>query len=87
MNFHNQIQNHTENLERKQSMAQATVTPQDQQAEYFSLLSGHTIPAVGLGTWKSGSKAGESVFTAIVEVLHAYNCSFRHVTNLTYKVL
>ena len=52
-------------------MTQATVTPQDQQAEYFSLLSGHTIPAVGLGTWKSGSKAGESVFTAIAEVLHA----------------
>uniref|UniRef100_A0A2N9G9I5 NADP-dependent oxidoreductase domain-containing protein n=1 Tax=Fagus sylvatica TaxID=28930 RepID=A0A2N9G9I5_FAGSY len=50
-------------------MAQATfTTPQDQQAESFTLLSGHTIPAVGLGTWKSGSKASESVFTAIVEV-------------------
>ncbi|KAK4582288.1 hypothetical protein RGQ29_025460 [Quercus rubra] len=54
-------------------MAQATVTPQDQQAEYFSLLSGHTIPAVGLGTWKSGSKAGESVFTAIAEA------GYRHI--------
>ncbi|XP_030928097.1 aldose reductase [Quercus lobata] len=54
-------------------MAQATVTPQDQQAEYFSLLSGHTIPAVGFGTWKSGSKAGESVFTAIVEA------GYRHI--------
>ncbi|KAF3953180.1 hypothetical protein CMV_021352 [Castanea mollissima] len=54
-------------------MAQATVTPQDQQAEYCTLLSGHTIPAVGLGTWKSGSKAGESVFTAIVEA------GYRHI--------
>ncbi|GMY25610.1 aldose reductase isoform X2 [Fagus crenata] len=55
-------------------MAQATfTTPQDQQAESFTLLSGHTIPAVGLGTWKSGSKASESVFTAIVEA------GYRHI--------
>lgn len=69
-------------------MAQATVTVQDQQAEYFTLLSGHTIRAVGLGTRKSGSKAGESVFTAIVEVL-AYcipTIVLLGMSLLTYKV-
>ncbi|KAE8099100.1 hypothetical protein FH972_017108 [Carpinus fangiana] len=47
---------------------QAMFAPQDQEAESFRLLSGHTIPAVGLGTWKSGSKASDSVFTALVKV-------------------
>lgn len=51
-------------------MAQAAMTPQDQDAErYVTLVSGHRIPAVGLGTWRSGSRADDSVFTAIVEVL------------------
>ncbi|OVA07824.1 Aldo/keto reductase [Macleaya cordata] len=55
-------------------MAQATFTPQDlKKMESFMLLSGHTIPAVGLGTWKSGSQAPDSVFTAIVEA------GYRHV--------
>ncbi|XP_027353339.1 aldose reductase [Abrus precatorius] len=39
----------------------------------FTLLSGHSIPAVGLGTWKSGSEATNSVFTAIVEA------GYRHI--------
>lgn len=50
-------------------MAQATFKPLDQKAVTFELLSGHTIPAVGLGTWQTGSEASDSVFTAIVEVL------------------
>lgn len=51
-------------------MAQATsFRPQDDEdIQSFVLLSGHTIPAVGLRTWRSGSKAINSVFTAIVEV-------------------
>ncbi|XWS55466.1 hypothetical protein CRYUN_Cryun09bG0002500 [Craigia yunnanensis] len=39
----------------------------------FRLLSGHTIPADGLGTWRSGSQAVNSVFTAIVEA------GYRHI--------
>jgi hypothetical protein len=39
-------------------------------AEYFTLLSGHQIPAVGLGTWRSGSDARKAVFAAIVLVIH-----------------
>ncbi|CAL5351575.1 unnamed protein product [Camellia sinensis] len=54
-------------------MAQATITPQEEREEKFRLLSGHTIPAVGLGTWRSGSQATNSVFTAIVEA------GYRHV--------
>ena len=50
-------------------MAQA-VKPQEPKAQSFTLLSGHTIPAVGLGTWKSGSQATDSVFSAIVEVIY-----------------
>ncbi|ESQ40047.1 hypothetical protein EUTSA_v10016020mg [Eutrema salsugineum] len=48
-------------------MAHATFTPEGQQTESFRLLSGHKIPAVGLGTWRSGSHATHSVFTALVE--------------------
>ncbi|XP_021765906.1 aldose reductase-like [Chenopodium quinoa] len=48
-------------------MAQATFTAHDQEMEYFPLVSGHKIPAVGLGTWKSASQARSSVFTAIAE--------------------
>ncbi|KAL2509939.1 NAD(P)-linked oxidoreductase superfamily protein [Forsythia ovata] len=53
-------------------MAQATFTPHDEKVVGFRLLSGHTIPAVGLGTWKSGSPR-DSVFTAIVEVINSSN--------------
>ncbi|XP_073114551.1 aldose reductase isoform X3 [Elaeis guineensis] len=51
-------------------MAQIHQLPAQGRADhqYFKLLSGHTIPAVGLGTWKSGSKASEAVSTAIIEV-------------------
>ncbi|RZB52955.1 Aldose reductase isoform B [Glycine soja] len=51
-------------------MAQV-VKPHEPKTQSFKLLSGHTIPAVGLGTWKSGSQAANSVITAIVEVGHA----------------
>ncbi|XAR68757.1 Aldehyde reductase [Bertholletia excelsa] len=54
-------------------MAQATFTPEGEQVQKFRLLSGHTIPAVGLDTWRSGSQARDSVFTAIVEA------GYRHV--------
>ncbi|KAH7844031.1 hypothetical protein Vadar_023518 [Vaccinium darrowii] len=62
-------------------MAQAKLTrsPQgdcngDEQGEQkLRLLSGHTMPAVGLGTWRSSSQATNSVFTAIVEA------GYRHV--------
>lgn len=48
-------------------MAHATFNPHGDQIEFFRLLSGHKIPAIGLGTWRSGSRASDSVFTAIVE--------------------
>jgi len=59
-------------------MAQV-VKPHEPKTQSFTLLSGHTIPAVGLGTWKSGSQAVNSVFTAIVDVIplhcfHFYVC-------------
>lgn len=55
-------------------MAQAVMTPQVQDSErYFTLVSGHRIPAVGLGTWRSASRAHDSVFTAIVEA------GYRHI--------
>ncbi|XP_010257009.1 PREDICTED: aldose reductase-like [Nelumbo nucifera] len=53
-------------------MAQSTFVAQE-VSQSFRLLSGHIIPAVGLGTWKSGSDASNSVFTAIVEA------GYRHV--------
>ena len=44
-------------------------TPQAHDEERsFKLASGHSIPAVGLGTWKSGEKASDSVLTAITKV-------------------
>ncbi|XP_078181416.1 NAD(P)-linked oxidoreductase superfamily protein [Carex rostrata] len=43
------------------------------EAEYFTLFSGHKIPSVGLGTWRSGSDAAKLVFTAITKA------GYRHV--------
>ncbi|KAL2926684.1 Aldose reductase [Bienertia sinuspersici] len=55
-------------------MAQATFTGgEHQQMEYVPLMSGHKIPLVGLGTWKSSSQATNSVSTAIAEL------GYRHV--------
>ncbi|KAB1993135.1 hypothetical protein ES319_D13G008000v1 [Gossypium barbadense] len=48
-------------------MTKATFTAEDQKIESFRLLSGHTIPAIGLGTWRAGSQADKSVKIAIVE--------------------
>ncbi|XP_062094948.1 aldose reductase isoform X2 [Humulus lupulus] len=39
----------------------------------FKLMSGRSIPAVGLDTWKSGSETTNSVFTSIVEA------GYRHI--------
>ncbi|XP_038980861.1 aldose reductase isoform X2 [Phoenix dactylifera] len=56
-------------------MAQTHQLPAQGQADHqgFKLLSGRTIPRVGLGTWKSGSKASDAVSTAIIEA------GYRHV--------
>lgn len=53
-------------------MASAQAVGQGERG-HFVLKSGHTIPAVGLGTWRAGSDTAHSVRTAIAEVykLHA----------------
>ncbi|XP_057983759.1 aldose reductase [Malania oleifera] len=62
-------------------MAQATFPPLNKRTESLRLLSGHSIPAVGLGTWRSGSEASNAVFTAIVEA------GYRHIdTASQYEV-
>ncbi|KAI3507318.1 hypothetical protein L1887_22270 [Cichorium endivia] len=53
-------------------MAQSTLRAKE-DVQSFVLLSGHRIPAVGLGTWKSGTQASDSVATAILEA------GYRHV--------
>nr|XP_016506866.1 PREDICTED: aldose reductase-like [Nicotiana tabacum] len=61
-------------------MAQMTIDPQNEKIEYFELLSGHKIPAIGLGTWRA-ENAKDSVYTAIVEA------GYRHVdTAAGYEV-
>lgn len=55
-------------IKEEKEMAQATFGAQEAHTDSFKLISGHKIPAVGLGTWKAGSAASDSVFTAIVEV-------------------
>ncbi|KAG2618628.1 hypothetical protein PVAP13_3NG079705 [Panicum virgatum] len=47
-------------------MARAQAMGQGEQ-DHFVLKSGHTIPAVGLGTWRAGSDTAHSVTTAITE--------------------
>ncbi|XP_021731293.1 aldose reductase-like [Chenopodium quinoa] len=54
-------------------MHRATFVPANDKMEYFKLMSDHTIPCVGLGTWKSGSQARYSVESAIVEA------GYRHI--------
>lgn len=61
-------------------MAQATFGHQNLHVESFKLLSGHKIPAVGLGTWKADDEAYKSVFTAVVEVI------FHHMLSFMYKI-
>lgn len=51
-----------------QEMAKAARVPLKVETGSFKLWSGHSIPAVGLGTWKSGSQVADAVFTTIVEV-------------------
>ena len=47
-------------------MASAQAMGQGEQ-DHFVLKSGHTIPAVVLGTWRAGSDTAHSVTTAITE--------------------
>ncbi|KAI3759913.1 hypothetical protein L1987_50299 [Smallanthus sonchifolius] len=54
-------------------MAQSTLRAKEEDQYSFVLLSGHRIPAVGLGTWRSGSQASYSVSTAILEA------GYRHI--------
>ena len=49
-------------------MLKATFAAGDQKEQAFKLLSGHALPAVGLGTWRLASQAYDSVFFATVEV-------------------
>ncbi|XP_066367688.1 aldose reductase isoform X1 [Miscanthus floridulus] len=61
-------------------MASAQAMGQGEQ-DHFVLKSGHTIPAVGLGTWRAGSDTAHSVQTAITEA------GYRHVdTAAQYRV-
>ncbi|KAL8526567.1 hypothetical protein ACS0TY_015672 [Phlomoides rotata] len=53
-------------------MAQATITPHEENVEMFRLSSGRRIPGVGIGTWKSESPR-YSVQSALVEA------GYRHV--------
>jgi aldehyde reductase len=55
-------------------MAQKVMLPHEPKTQSFDLLSGHSIPAIGLGTWKSGSEAINSVKTAIVDVTNFHLC-------------
>ncbi|RVW73800.1 Aldose reductase [Vitis vinifera] len=55
------------------SMAHATFAQTGEQVQSCKLISGHSIPAVGLGTWRAGSQASNAVFTAIVEA------GYRHI--------
>lgn len=54
--------------EKKQKMAQMTATAGNEKVGSFGLLSGHIIPAIGLGTWKA-QHPRDNVYAAIVEVL------------------
>ncbi|KAF5785485.1 putative aldehyde reductase [Helianthus annuus] len=54
-------------------MAQSTLRAKEEEQYSFVLLSGHRIPAVGLGTWQSGSEASNSVATAVLEA------GYRHI--------
>ncbi|KAI3677682.1 hypothetical protein L6452_36948 [Arctium lappa] len=53
-------------------MAQSTLRAKEEE-QSFVLLSGHRIPAIGLGTWRSGSQASYSVATAVIEA------GYRHI--------
>lgn len=53
-------------------MAQECRFTEKLEQSRFKLLSGHTIPAVG-GTWKSGDRATNTMFRAIVEA------GYRHI--------
>ncbi|RRT71438.1 hypothetical protein B296_00010071 [Ensete ventricosum] len=59
-----------EEEEEEEEMAQASSDAPSAQGDlrYYKLVSGHSIPSVGLGTWKSASdEASHSVYTAITE--------------------
>ncbi|CAL9057916.1 unnamed protein product [Musa banksii] len=65
-----------EEEEEEEEMSQALCDAPSAQGDlrYIKLVSGHSIPSVGLGTWKSASsEASHSVYTAITEA------GYRHV--------
>ncbi|KAF3794422.1 Aldose reductase [Nymphaea thermarum] len=62
-------------------MAQAAAGHHEMEDKCFRLVSGHTIPAVGLGTWRAGYQAADAVLSAILEA------GYRHVdTAAEYEV-
>ncbi|URE48147.1 Aldo/keto reductase family [Musa troglodytarum] len=68
-----------EEEEEEEEMAQALHDAPSAQGDlrYFKLVSGHSIPSVGLGTWKSASsEASHSVYTAITEVADLFPLFF-----------
>lgn len=63
-----------------------TPPPQEQEERSFKLVSGHSIPAVGLGTWKTGEKASDSVYTAITEV-NLFLSSIRNISKFNTRIM
>lgn len=57
-------------------MAQLKVSREEKG---FGLRSGHRIPAVGLGTWRAGSQASDSVFTAILQVFMSFSSYLKNI--------
>lgn len=50
------------------AMAQTMKAHGQADRQYYKLLSGHTIPSIGLGTWRAGEQTCQAVCTALTEV-------------------
>ncbi|OAY69053.1 Aldose reductase [Ananas comosus] len=55
------------------AMAQTMKAHGQADRQYYKLLSGHTIPSIGLGTWRAGEQTCQAVCTALTEA------GYRHV--------